>query len=115
MTFIDAMPPMTERAFQGQVLAYARLMGWRYWHDAATNAARRCAACGAVRKVPRNAAGLPDLILVRRPRVIFAELKAQRGRLREEQREWLEALAGCSVEVYVWRPDDWPTVERILR
>lgn len=64
---------------------------------------------------PRNESGFPDLVLVRRPRVIFAELKAERGRLLDAQRDWLAALRDCSVESYLWRPSDWPEIERVLR
>lgn len=99
----------------GQVLAYARLMGWTAWHDAATNTARRCGSCGTIRRTPRNAAGLPDLILVRRPRVVWAELKSERGRLTDEQKAWLADLGASGQECHVWRPSDWPTIERVLR
>ena len=90
----------SERSFMGQVVAYARLMGWRCYHTYDSR---------------RSDAGFPDLVLVRRPRVIFAELKSDRGKLTDDQRAWLEALDGCSVERYIWRPSDWPKVERILK
>jgi hypothetical protein len=105
----------SERSFMGQVLTYARLMGWRIFHDSATNTARRCSACGAVRGTPRNAAGLPDLILVRRPRVVWAELKSQRGKATEDQRDWLDDLRASGQHVYLWRPSDWPEIEKVLR
>lgn len=106
---------ITERAFMAQVVTYARLMGWTVWHDEATNAARRCSSCGTVRRTPRNAAGLPDLILVRRPRVVWAELKSERGKLSDEQRDWIDALLGCGQEMFVWRPSDWSVIEKVLR
>lgn len=105
----------SERAFQGQVIAYARLMGWTIHHDNATNAPRRCGSCGSVRRLPRNAPGLPDLILVRRPRVVWAELKSERGRLTDDQRAWIEELRACGQETYIWRPSDFREVERVLR
>lgn len=107
--------PTTERAFMGQVVRYARLMGWRVFHDEATNTARRCSACGAVRRTPRNPAGLPDLILVRRPRLVWAELKSARGRVTPDQRAWIEELRACGQDARIWRPDDWPEIERVLR
>jgi hypothetical protein len=115
VTFLDVLPPQTERAWMGQVLAYARLMGWRAHHDNATNAPRRCSACGSLRRLPRNAPGMLDLILIRRPRIVWVELKSQRGRLSDDQRCWLDDLRACGQEVYIWRPSDWPAVERILR
>ena len=103
-----------ERGFQRRVLALARLKGWRHWHDAATNAPRRCGACGTVRRAPRNAAGMPDLILVRRPELIWVELKAEGGDVSVEQLLWIEALRACGQRVYVWWPDDWHEIERVL-
>lgn len=105
----------SERAFMAQVVAYARMMGWRVQHDNATNAPRRCPSCGIVRHTPRNAPGLPDLLLIRRPRVVWAELKAQRGRLTDDQRAWIEELRACGQSAYVWRPSDFEEIERVLR
>lgn len=87
--------------FQHQVLRYAELTGWRAYHTYDSR---------------RSAAGFPDLVLVRRPRVIFAELKGARTPIRDDQRDWLGALQDCgSVEVYCWRPRNWEAIERILR
>lgn len=104
-----------ERSFERQVIQYAEIMGWKVWKDRATNTARRCVTCGAVRRTPRNTAGLPDLILVRRPRVVWAELKAERGKLSDDQRDWLEDLRACHQECYLWKPSDWPVIEKVLR
>ena len=100
MPFLAATPRLTEKAWQGQVLTLARMFGWRAYH---TYDSRRCVA------------GFPDLVLVRRPRVLFVELKTDRGRLSQSQREWLDALRDCHVEVYVWRPADVERVTEILR
>ena len=94
-------PAMPEAAWQGRVLDLARLCAWRAFHDHDSR---------------RNAAGLPDLLLVRGDRLVAAELKAERGRLRAGQREWLAALDRVAgVETYVWRPSDWATVMAVLR
>jgi hypothetical protein len=108
-------PKQSERAFMAQVGRYATLMKWRVWHDNATNAPRRCRSCGEVQHLPRNRSGLPDLILVRRPRVVWVELKADRGKLSDEQRAWLDDLRASGQEVYLWRPNDWSEAERVLR
>ena len=61
--------------------------------------------------------GVPDLLLVRSPRVIFAELKSQKGRLDIKQRysprtgralpnqkDWKDALEACTgVEYFLWK------------
>jgi len=62
--------------------------------------------------------GFPDLVLVNpeQKRVIFAELKTEKGKLTPEQEEWLVALLECGGhEVYVWRPGDIEEIARILR
>lgn len=81
-----------ERQFQEWTVDVATRFGWWVWHD---NDSRR------------NRAGLPDLILVRPPRVVFVELKRETGRLRPEQARVLALLERCpGVESYVWRPSD---------
>jgi hypothetical protein len=54
-----------------------------------------------------DARGFPDLVLLSRYRVCYAELKDQRGRLSDAQARWLERLRGAGETVYVWRPRDW--------
>lgn len=90
----------TERAFQASVVRYARLMGWSTYH---THDSRR------------SDPGFPDLVLVRRPRVVFAELKAERGRVRPAQRAWIAELRACGQAVYLWRPSSWQEIEEALR
>lgn len=90
----------SEKPFQEQVLELARLSGWRCYH---THDSRR------------SAAGFPDLVMVRPPVVLFAELKAEDGRLRPGQRGWLGVLERCpGVVVRLWRPSDWPEIEETL-
>lgn len=61
-----------------------------------------------------DAKGFLDLELVRSPRLIKVELKIDSS-VRPEQKEWIAAYAGIpGVEVYVWRPNDWDEIVRIL-
>jgi hypothetical protein len=57
--------------------------------------------------------GFVDLILVR-DRVVWAELKAEAGRLTAEQEAWAESLRGAGQEVYCWKPSDWLEIVRVL-
>ena len=52
-----------------------------------------------------------------RDRVIYAEIKLERGRLSAEQDAWLEVLREAGQEVYVWKPADWTNgaIEDVLR
>jgi len=89
---------ITERAWQAKVVELARWLGWAAYH---THDSRR------------SEPGFPDLVLVRGDRLLFVELKSARGRITPAQQAWLDRLAPCA-EVHVWRPDDWPSVQRCL-
>jgi hypothetical protein len=93
---------MTEAALQQAVIDLARWCGYLHWHD---NDSRR------------NLRGFPDLVLIHRTngRLIFAELKSEKGRIRPEQQVWLETL-GIHHESYLWRPRHWQdgTIRRVL-
>jgi hypothetical protein len=92
---------VSEKVFMSQVCQLARFCGWKQYHTWNSF---------------RSTEGFPDLVLVRPPRLIFAELKSEKGKLTEAQEEWIEAL--CKVEgvtAFVWHPSDWDDIERILR
>jgi hypothetical protein len=59
--------------------------------------------------------GFPDVVLVGRGKLIFAECKTGAGRLTKHQREWKKALIEAGALWYEWRPEDWPEIERLLR
>jgi hypothetical protein len=108
--------PLTEEAWQNQVIDLARLFGWHVHHTRPARTARGWATPIQGHK------GFPDLVLARAGRVIFAELKTDTGRLRPEQQEWQQELtaygsedADPTHEVYVWRPADRRRVEETLR
>jgi Holliday junction resolvase len=90
----------SERSFQNAVVRYARLMGWAvvFTHDS--------------RHSPK---GWPDLVCIRRPRIVFLELKAQRGRVTPEQAACLAELRACGMEALVARPSQWQRLEELFR
>lgn len=64
-------------------------------------------------------AGLPDYPMVHPHwhRSAYAELKAERGRIRAEQRRWLSALLGSGTEAYLFRlrgPEDVDAIEQVV-
>lgn len=123
---------MTEAQLQAAVINQARSLGW------GTTLSARKALLAQVAEIgveappldgliyhPRyslgSEPGWPDLVLVRvrDRRLIFAELKAEKGRLSTRQAEVLELLEAAVatddhertetrplVEVTVWRPSD---------
>ena len=94
-----------EGPFQKHVLELAAWTGWslRYHtHDSR-----------------RSHQGFPDLVLVRPPRVIFAELKGDTPYGKKgpspDQQAWIDGLGRCpGVEVYLWRPADLDEILRVL-
>jgi hypothetical protein len=58
--------------------------------------------------------GWLDLTFVRE-RVFFAELKSEKGRIRPAQQVWLDRLKAAGQECYLWRPSDWPQIEKVLK
>ena len=89
-----------ESVLHNQVVQLAEMYGWRWYH---THDSRK------------SPPGFPDLVLVRGDRLIFAELKTQRGRLTVDQVSWLAELQATCAEVFVWRPSDLPQIAAILR
>lgn len=96
------LAPVSERAFQQQVVDVARLLGYRVYHPWIS---------------VHSSAGFPDLVLVRPPRLVLAEVKTDRGRVTAAQQAWLDLLRACpGCETYVWRPsDDLAQIAEILR
>lgn len=94
---------MREDEFRRKIVKLAHLHGWKvaYWHRLPTKGQEWRTPVGG------DAKGFPDLTLARDPRLIFVELKGERGRLAPEQKEWLNLLALCGAEVYVWKPKDY--------
>ena len=97
---LPAPPPLdiSEAHWQRLVTDLATVCAWQWYH---THDSRR------------SPAGLPDLILVRE-RVLWVELKRERGRLRPEQREWGLALMRARQDWRCWKPSDWDEVVATL-
>jgi len=88
-----------EACFQQQVTGLARLCGWEVWH---THDSRR------------SREGWPDLAIVRGGRALFREAKRRGGELSKHQSRCLCMLSEAGLDAEVWRPADWPLIERTL-
>jgi hypothetical protein len=92
---------ISERDLTAYVRDVAKAFGWRRYHTWLSK---------------HSPAGFPDEVLLRPPRLVFAELKSERGRLKPEQEAWLEDLRQVpGVEVYQWRPEDMDAIVEVLR
>lgn len=109
---------MTEKELRQSIVRAAREFHWRVYFTWSSM---------------HSPAGFPDLCMVRGPRLIFAELKTDKGKVTPEQEAWLVDLGRvrafmslCSftegelrpheprLEVYVWRPADLEDAYRVL-
>ena len=61
-----------------------------------------------------SATGFPDWVLVRE-RVIFLELKTEKGHVSDAQAHWIKALVKAGAEVYVVRPRHLEEIARVLQ
>jgi hypothetical protein len=101
---------MTEAAFQDQVIAMAIMYGWKAHHVRPGMSSR-----GKWMTHIQGHVGFPDLVLVHRDRgVIYAELKAERGKVSPSQADWLETLTAAGAETYLWRPRDFQFIVKRL-
>jgi len=101
-TKVTAEIVVTERDLREQVRDLCKLFGWKMYFSWTSIHSPR---------------GFPDLVLANpeQKRVIYAELKSEKGKLTEYQREWLETLAACGQEVYLLRPADIEDFAEVLR
>jgi len=98
---IDTIP-VTEKDLREWVRDLCKLFGWKFlftWTSI------------------HSPKGMLDLFLINaeQKRVIFAELKTEKGKLTPEQQETFDDLKACGQEVYVWRPGDIEGIAEILR
>jgi len=101
----------SEEEFQAKIVKAAKLLGWKV-HAERTSLSKSGRFLTAV----QGHIGFPDLVLARDRTLAMWELKSQKGRVRPEQREWIDVLSGISnIDVRVLRPTDWDWIERFLR
>ena len=101
--------PRTEADWMGAVGGLLDYHGWRWYHPEPKKRSRS-------RWTVNTAAGIPDLICVKPPRVVWLEVKTESGRIRPEQVEWIEELRQSGQEVHIIRlPGDYGFLDDLLR
>jgi hypothetical protein len=89
-----------EADFQKSVVQLAKLQGWSIYHTYDSR---------------RSHSGWPDLVLARGDTVLFRELKSAFGVVKPDQEAWLASLTAGGLDAKVWRPGDWPEIEKELK
>ena len=107
---LPTMAPLTERDFMAQVTQLATIRGWAWMHirPGMTQHSWRTPISGPL------GSGFPDLLLVRRERILFVEIKREGAKPTPEQVDVLGILSGAG-ETAIWWPEDWSEIERVLR
>ena len=91
---------MTEKELQASLVRAAKTFGWRVYFTW---------------RSLHSPKGFPDLCMVRGDRLIFAELKTDKGKVTPDQQAWqddLRAFGKC--EVHLWRPSDLESAYQVL-
>jgi hypothetical protein len=92
---------LTHKQFQAAVEELAHRMGWLCYH---------------VWNSRHSPAGFPDEVMVRPPRLVFAELKIPPDKPTVAQDVWLNTLAQLpGSEVFVWEPDEFEEIIEVLK
>lgn len=134
---------ISETAFASQIFDLLTLYQWRWCHIRPAYSERgwRTPIQGHDPDGFKGK-GLPDIIAVRPPRLLFAEIKNEYGKPMPEQEAWLNDLRECVKiittapivkgkplsyynakkagtwilpEIYLWRPSDIEAIVEILR
>ncbi len=91
---------MTEKQLREGIRELCRIYGWKFhftW------------------LAIHSPKGFPDLVLRKPPRIVFAELKREKGKLTPSQIEWIEDLKASGQEIYIWYPHDLPqNISKVL-
>lgn len=94
---------ISETQLQRDILEMADRFGWMAYHHYDS------------RRQDKRGNGFPDLVLVRAPVVVFAELKDMRRDPTPEQVAWLEELGRCqTVVAQLWRPNNLNDITRLM-
>jgi hypothetical protein len=110
---IPSMLAPDERGYQAQVLELLEALHWRAIHTypLRTKHGWKTGVSGP------GCAGFPDVLAVKDGRLLAAELKSAKGRLTQDQQDWLRDLAAAGAEVHVWRSgtDSLQQIARVLQ
>ena len=103
---------VTEKEFQRTVIEYAHALGYKVYHQ--IDMGYKDPKTGVKRFSRRVGPGYPDLTIVGHNRILFAELKSEKGGTKKGQVEWAVAIKEAGGAYYLWRPSNWDEIKKIL-
>jgi hypothetical protein len=95
----------TEKQFQETVKKLARFWGWCGFHISFSHGAVSGVHLLGLGDDHYDSNGFPDWVFVR-DRILFRELKTQRGTVSSDQKRWRRKLEAAGADYEVWRPGD---------
>ena len=99
---------LSEKDFQAQIVSLAKLYGW------AVHAERPAMMQSGNWVTPiQGDAGWPDLVLVKGNRILFWEVKTDKGVLSSAQWDWIARLQQVA-QAEVVQPHQWQYIQDIL-
>lgn len=104
----------SEAAFQKHVITLAQGLGFLCAHFRTVRVQRANGSVSYQTPVQADGAGFPDLVMAGHGRVVFVELKANKGRIHPEQETWINLLRESGATVFVWKPRQWSEVATLL-
>ena len=110
---LEVLKAMAETEFQAFVVKAAHAAGWLVAHFRKARIRRADGSIYYATPAAVEGVGWPDLVLVKR-RVLYREVKTERGVVSPDQQAWLDALGAAGADAKVWRPRDLEEIETEL-
>lgn len=98
---IEPPPPLdcSEKEFDAAIMRVAKKHNWLSYH---THNSRR------------SAAGWPDRVFCKPPKLLIVELKIEGEKVKAAQLVWLTALRACGIDARTWWPSQWAEILETL-
>lgn len=108
----ELMKTASEEQFQECVITLARNHGWRVAHCRKV-LVKMGETFHYETPMAVDGKGFFDLYMVR-DRIIHAELKVGKNKQTPEQKEWEKAVTNAGGQCFLWYPEHWPAIVKIL-
>lgn len=101
---------ISEKTYQKQITDLATMYGWSWRHIQDSRMTNK----HGQQFGDKDAAGLPDLLILRPPEMIVVEVKKELGKTTPLQDEWLALFDACGIDAFVSRPSNFDEIQARL-